>query len=80
MKKQNESCVTMSKRAKQLYLRKLDREYASFGFYDAYNEYQKIKEINRQNKLDKSVTKSGWLETNDQELKSSRDVVEGYCQ
>ena len=36
----------MSPRAKQLYLRKLDRECPDFGFYDAYQWYQMKKSAN----------------------------------
>ena len=36
----------MSPRAKQLYLRKLDRECPDFGFYDAYQWYQRRKNLN----------------------------------
>ena len=37
---------SMSPRAKQLYLRKLDRECPDFGFYDAYQWYQMKKSAN----------------------------------
>lgn len=69
----------MGKRARQLYLRKLDRESNSFGFYDGYMEYIRIKEINRQKRLSKLTTKCGWLEKNNSELKNCQDIIDGYC-
>ena len=44
----------MSPRAKQLYLRKLDIECPGFGFFDAYQWYQRRKNINFHRSMDKN--------------------------
>jgi hypothetical protein len=44
----------MTPRAKQLYLRELDRECPDFGFYDAYQWYQRRKNINHHRNMDEN--------------------------
>lgn len=53
MKKMQEE-KSLSPRAKQLYLRKLDRECPGFGFYDAYQWYQRKKSANLHRSMDEN--------------------------
>ena len=65
----------MSPRAKQLYLRKLDRECPDFGFYDAYQWYQGKKSANlhrnmSENRKEKLLCEIFKIE--------NPDAIEGY--
>jgi len=65
----------MSPRAKTLYLRKLDRECPNFGFYDAYQWYQKKKNINHHSNMDKNRKEKPISEIFKIE---NPDAIEGY--
>ena len=65
----------MSPRAKQLYLRKLDRECPDFGFYDAYQWYQKKKSINHHRNMDSNRKEKLLCELFKIE---NPDAIEGY--
>ena len=65
----------MSPRAKQLYLRKLDRECPDFGFYDAYQWYQRRKNINHHRNMDKNRKEKLLCELFKIE---NPDAIEGY--
>ena len=65
----------MSPRAKQLYLRKLDRECPGFGFYDAFVWYQKKKSINRKRNMDSNRKEKLLCEIFRIE---NPDAIEGY--
>ncbi|MDD2300700.1 MAG: hypothetical protein PHU69_13820 [Fermentimonas sp.] len=65
----------MSPRAKQLYLRKLDRECPDFGFYDAYQWYQRRKNINHHRSMDKNRKEKLLCEIFKIE---NPDAIEGY--
>ena len=65
----------MSPRAKQLYLRKLDRECPDFGFYDAYQWYQRRKNLNHHRNMNDNRKEKLLCEIFKIE---NPDAIEGY--
>ena len=65
----------MSPRAKQLYLRKLDRECPGFGFCDAYQWYQRKKSINHNRNMNENRKEKLLCEIFKIE---NPDAIEGY--